>query len=108
MSFRPVFLSVQLFVDDRLDALLREGRVLVKQPVPHEHEVQLPMLLPEYASAGPRAQRLRAPAAQMAYHRWSTAVSGKDGAASGSGPSPRCFRNRLPSPDSPHLLSPLN
>ena len=49
MSFRPVFLSVQLFVDDRLDALLREGRVLVKQPVPHEHEVQLPMLLPEYA-----------------------------------------------------------
>ena len=76
MSFRPVFLSVQLFVDDRLDALLREGRVLVKQPVPHEHEVQLPMLLPEYASAGPRAQRLRAPAAQMAHHRWSTAVSG--------------------------------
>ena len=76
MSFRPVFLSVQLFVDDRLDALLREGRVLVKQPVPHEHEVRLPMLLPEYASAGPRAQRLRAPAAQMAYHRWSTAVSG--------------------------------
>ena len=67
MSFRPVFLSVQLFVDDRLDALLREGRVLVKQPVPHEHEVRLPMLLPEYAeeSRGHSAcARLR--------HKWLT------------------------------------
>ena len=67
MSFRPVFLSVQLFVDDCLDALLREGRVLVKQPVPHEHEVQLPMLLPEYAEES----RGRSVCARL-WHKWLT------------------------------------
>ena len=71
MSFRPVFLSVQLFVDDRLDALLREDRVLVKQPVPHEHEVQLPMLLPEYVEQS----RGRSVCARLR-HKW-LAIAGQ-------------------------------
>lgn len=70
------------------------------------------MLLPEYAEES----RGRSVCARLR-HKWLTiagqlrraaAASGKDGAASGNGPSPRRFRNRLPSPDSPHLLSPLN